>query len=136
MKVSEFFLSETFHFLLVKISVYLNRHVFVMIWGVSIASSFGAGAVKCFHCFSFEAGGVGYVHCFDFTSERCEKFPLIHLLERGVWDSHCFALWRRSYGTFPLLQLNERVMRKISIATPFGAGGVGNSHCFDFWSGR
>ena len=26
------FLSENFHFLMVKMSVYLNRHVFVMLW--------------------------------------------------------------------------------------------------------
>ena len=30
MKISEFFLSENFHFLVVKFSVYLNRRVFVM----------------------------------------------------------------------------------------------------------
>ena len=29
-KYQEFFLSENFHFLVVKISVYLNRHVFIM----------------------------------------------------------------------------------------------------------
>ena len=29
-KISDFFLSENFHFLVVKFSVYLNRHVFVM----------------------------------------------------------------------------------------------------------
>ena len=31
MKNIRFFLSENFHFLVVKFSVYLNRHVFVMI---------------------------------------------------------------------------------------------------------
>ena len=32
-KISDFFFSENFHFLVVKFSVYLNRHVFVMISG-------------------------------------------------------------------------------------------------------
>ena len=33
MKISEFFFSENFRFLAVKFSVYLNRHVFVMLAG-------------------------------------------------------------------------------------------------------
>ena len=32
MKKYQKFLSENFHFLVTKFSVYLNRHVFVMIW--------------------------------------------------------------------------------------------------------
>ena len=32
-KILEFFLSETFHILVVKFSVYLNRHVFVLLGG-------------------------------------------------------------------------------------------------------
>ena len=34
MKNTEFFLSDFFHFLVVKFSLYLNRHVFVMICSV------------------------------------------------------------------------------------------------------
>ena len=42
MKNIRFFLSENFHFLVVKFSVYMNRHVFVMGSGVSEVNNIDA----------------------------------------------------------------------------------------------
>ena len=39
-KYQKFFLSENFHFLVVKFSGYLNRHVFVMVETTSVQYSF------------------------------------------------------------------------------------------------
>ena len=39
MKNTRFFLSENFHFLMVKFSIYLNRHVFIMICVQSVQDS-------------------------------------------------------------------------------------------------
>ena len=41
-KISEFFLSENFHFLVVKFSVYLNRRVFVMYTSINMTGSIWA----------------------------------------------------------------------------------------------
>ena len=49
MKIVSFFLSKHFHFLVVKFSLYLNRHVFVMDFGASRRLSFVIVAVSV-HC--------------------------------------------------------------------------------------
>ena len=57
MKNIRFFLSENVHCLVVKFSVYLNRHVFVMFchWMLLIPSTFGALGRLCFVIMVFPA---------------------------------------------------------------------------------
>ena len=75
MKKYQNFLSENFHFLVVKFSVYLNRHVFVM--GVLICSSSHLPLVLREGCASWLWHFMGlYTYIFVYTRDMKNKYTL------------------------------------------------------------
>ena len=84
MKNIRFFLSENFHFLVVKFSVYLNRLVFVMSRCNSLA---GVCTVCCLVCHSVSMHIFVSYHLFTLFYITCliERYIfLTHFFEKGI----------------------------------------------------
>ena len=97
-KYQIFFFSEIFHFLMVKFSVYLNRHVFVMdslcylfiVWPCSCSLR----AFSCYFLFVVYAVFSGCcLLCFRHLSESCMLFGVLHRISK--FPNFCHGLMQK-----------------------------------------